>query len=268
MITIDDLSRPWDPWEVPEIDRTDRADSGNSLVEHYADHGYVVMDEKVPDNLIDEYCATWIEHAPKPMGWPEATSYRNYPSLLNICSWGPMHELMEQIIGEPMGLHLNLTGWRSTTRNWHQDGYLNPDSNKDHYIAAWIALDDIDIDSGPFQFISGSHRLPWVIRNELMRAALNSDEANSPLWPTYSERILTPIFESIIEDQGLNVTTYLPSKGEVLLWHSRLLHRGSSPINPDLERRALIAHYSGINHRPDMPEAVPSGAGWQFPLKG
>jgi hypothetical protein len=30
------------------------------------------------------------------------------------------------------------------------------------------------------------------------------------------------------------------------------MHRGSRPQSPALLRRALIAHYSGINHRPDM----------------
>jgi hypothetical protein len=266
MFEIEDLSIPWSKGEAPEIDNPDRRVTDNHIVEHYAEHGYAVMDEKVPDDLIEEYCDTWMKYAPKPNGWAEATPYRRHGSLLNICSWGPMHEVMQQIIGEPMGLHLNLTGWRSTTRNWHQDGYLNPDSNKDHYIAVWIALDDIDVEAGPFQFIAGSHRMPWTVRNQLMRDALTPDEANSPMWPTYSERILTPIFESIIADQGLNVTTYLPSKGDVLLWHARLLHRGSSPVDPNLERKALIAHYSGIHHRPDMPKAVKSGDGWQFPL--
>ena len=32
-----------------------------------------------------------------------------------------------------------------------QDGYLNPDRVSDHYIAAWVALEDIDPNAGPFQ---------------------------------------------------------------------------------------------------------------------
>lgn len=263
---ISDLSKPWNVDELPHIDRPDRTPTDNPEVEHYAQHGYVVMEEKLPDDLIDQYCATWMEHAPKPTGWPEATPYRRHPALLEICSWKPMHELMAQIIGEPVGVHLNLTGWTSTTRDWHQDGYLNPDSNRDHYIAAWIALDDIDPHAGPFQFIPGSHRLPWTVRNQLMLNALTPEEASSPSWPTHSERILTPIFEELISDMDLKVHSYLPERGEVLLWHARLLHRGSKPIDDALERRALISHYSGIRHRPDMPRAIKSGDGWQFPL--
>ena len=62
--------------------------------------------------------------------------------------------------------------------------------------------------------------------------------------------------------------TYLPKKGDVLLWHSRLIHRGSKANVPGMERRALIVHYSGINHRQDMPQAEPYGDGYIFPLHG
>jgi hypothetical protein len=34
-----------------------------------------------------------------------------------------------------------------------------------------------------------------------------------------------------------------------------------------MERRALIAHYSGINHRQDMPAARQHGGGWYFPVE-
>jgi len=50
----------------------------------------------------------------------------------------------------------------------------------------------------------------------------------------------------------------------VLIWHGRLLHRGSRPTNPSLLRRALISHYSGINHRPDMPARVTDPNGMQY----
>jgi len=33
-------------------------------------------------------------------------------------------------------------------------------------------------------------------------------------------------------------------------------------------RKSLIAHYSGVNHRNDMPTALQHGAGWYFPIDG
>ena len=165
----------------------------------------------------------------------------------------------------PMGVHLNLTPWVTTERNWHQDGYLNPDHVTDHYLAVWVALDDIHPDSGPFEFAPGSHRLPKITHDRML-ASLTEKEQASPMWPKYSERILTPLFERLIVKAGMSVATYTPKRGDVLFWHARLLHRGSMANVPGMERRALIAHYSGIHHRPDMPPAVPYGDGYLFPI--
>ena len=77
-----------------------------------------------------------------------------------------------------------------------------------------------------------------------------------PKWPVRSEEILTPLFEQLIEDADLQIEDFIAKKGDVLLWHSRLMHRGSTPNDPDIQRRSCIAHYSGITHRPDMPVAL------------
>ena len=47
-----------------------------------------------------------------------------------------------------MLLHLALTGWISTQRDWHQDDYLNPPFVANWYAAVWMALDDISAESG------------------------------------------------------------------------------------------------------------------------
>ena len=95
--------------------------------------------------------------------------------------------------------------------------------------------------------------------------ALKPEERNHS-WPTASERILTPLFTKEIERRGATVRSYLPNRGDVLLWHGRLLHQGSMAKDPTLLRRSLITHFSGINHRSDMPPAEQYGQGWYFPV--
>lgn len=232
--------------------------------------GVVIIKNFLPEQLMVDYESKWLEingpdAANRPMGWPDPIPYMRHPELLHLLTYGPLAALLETLIGEPAGLHLNLTGWRSTQRDWHQDSYLNPPHVGDYYAAVWIALDDIHPDSGPFQYIPGSHRWRQVTQ-ELIMAQLEPDERDHR-WPKFSERILTPLFEEEIVKQGNNVVSYLPSRGDVLVWHGRLMHRGSPPNIPNLERRALIAHYSGIRHRGDMPKAVQgSQGGYYFPL--
>lgn len=229
------------------------------------DDGYLVLKNFIPEDLMSEYEECWLEHnVDRPQGWPDCTPYRRHPELLNILSYGGIHETIRELIGENAGVHLNLTGWVSTQRNWHQDTYLNPAHVGDYYVAIWIALDTIHPDSGPFQLVPGSHRWPTVTREKIL-AALEPSERDHT-WPKHSERLLTPLFTAEIERRQAPVYTHLPSRGDILFWHGRTLHRGSSPNVPGMERRSLIAHYSGVNHRQDMPTAMPYRDGWYFPI--
>lgn len=231
------------------------------------DDGVVVIPNFFPEELMSAYESCWLENnADRPGGWPDCTPYRRHPELLNILTYAPLAALLESLIGEPAGVHLNLTGWISTERNWHQDSYLNPPGVGDYYAAIWVGLADIHPDSGPFQYIPGSHRWPQVTREAIL-GALEPEEQDHR-WPKFSERILTPLFEEEIEKRGTPVISHLPGRGDLLVWHGRLMHRGSRPNVPGMERRSLIAHYSGIHHRKDMPKAVQSpNGGWYFPIQ-
>ena len=273
---FEELCKSFPPETLPWLDRPwlDRAPDALGKIEaDWWHNGYVILPRFVPNDLIDNYVERYQQvFPPLSGGWDYATPYREEPILRDLVCYEPLQNVMGHLIGEPMGVHLNLTGWVSTKRDWHQDGYLNPDSVADWYCATWVALDDIDPDSGPFEFVPGSHRWP-TIRNEKMVAALRPEE-RGPDWPTYSERILTPFFTCKIEEEALPVERFLARKGDVLIWHARLLHRGSIPINPGIERRSCISHYSGIHHREAMKEAVRNPSdddrcyGYLFPIDG
>jgi hypothetical protein len=268
-VTLDDLCRPWGPGEAPWLDQLDRdhGDLGRwPWPQRWREDGLVIVPNQIREELTEAVIEEWWwANAARSSGWPCDTPYTHEPRLLDLCCHDSIAVLLTMLIGEPCGVHLNLSGWRSTTRDWHQDGYLNPDTTADHYAAVWFALDDIDPDAGPFQYVPGSHREFGVIRQDLMLDALGTTTANTS-WPRDSERILTPLFEDAIADRGLEVREFHARRGDVLIWHPRLLHRGSVPKNPALERRALIAHYSGVHHRPDMPPAERHGGGWFFPI--
>lgn len=230
------------------------------------DIGVVQISEFIPEDLISAYEQCWIENNKNsPGGWGDCTPYRRHAELLDICTYGPLAEVLENLIGEPAGVHLNLTGWVTTERDWHQDSYLNPPHVGDHYAAVWFALEDIHSNSGPFQYIAGSHRWRQVTREKILDAL--PPEERDHKWPKYSERILTPLFEQEISDTNSPIVNHLPKRGDILIWHGRLLHRGSRANVPGMRRKALIAHYSGIHHRQDMPPAIQSpNGGWYFPI--
>lgn len=234
----------------------------NPIQKQWRDSGYVILENFVPEELIEKYCRLRSKFL-NPGGWSCPTPYMYYKEIRDICLYAPLMEVMKSLIGDDMGLHLNLTGWVSTTRDWHQDDYLNPPFVNSWYAAVWMALDDIHPDSGPFEFVPGSHKWP-LLRRELVWNYMDQEETLKPDWPAISEKICVPAFEDYIQRTDSKIEQFLGKKGDVLIWHGRLAHRGTLPKNPELQRKALIAHYSAISKREDMPNRAKWNNQWYF----
>ncbi len=256
MIKFEDLTEVPDRCQLPWLDRFENEPTTEQGVQlryemDWWRNGVVVLEKFLPEELMDRYDAVRSKF-PDPRGWGP-TPYMYYEEIKHLCLYAPLSSVLKNLIGAPMGLHLNLTGYISTERAWHQDTFLNPPHVGGWYVAVWMALEDISPDSGPFQYVPGSHKWPELKREKVL-AQLTEEERRSDMWPTYSERILTPLFEEKIKESGLPVVTYLPKRGDVLIWHSRLTHQGSKPNVPGAQRKAIISHYSAITHRHDMPD--------------
>src|SRR5262249_9384627 len=140
------------------------------------------------------------------------------------------------------------------------------------YLAVWMALDEIHPDSGPFEYLPGSHRWPTLRRDKVLSFLTEEEHSRrSPRpgvdhWPSYAERFVTPAVEREIRRSRLPIRSFLGQKGDVLIWNGRLMHRGSMPRVPGMPRRSLITHYTGVNHRPDMAERAQDPGGGIYAL--
>jgi len=216
--------------------------------------GVLILNQFIPDELIDQYCKVRAQLR-DPKGWKSPTPYESVEELKEICLYRPLMEKLKELIGEEMFLHLNLTGWVSTERLWHQDLYLNPPFVGSYYAAVWFALEDIPSTSGPFQFVRGSNRWPRISKEKVFEYMDRfGEDKNNPAWPLISQPWVSAACEKEILRRRAKVESFIAKKGDLLVWHGRVLHQGSNPEVPGQERKALIAHYSGVNHREDMPE--------------
>jgi hypothetical protein len=274
-LTLEYFAEEWDDTAWPSVERAPVTERQRA----WASDGVVIERKVIPEGLMSAYEEAWLQKhggptavpgSPltyeRPMGWSGPTPYMACDPLRELLCSDPVSSILQEIIGHPMGLHLTLTGWKSSRRNWHFDQYLNEPFVGGFYAAVWIALDTIVADAGPFEFVRGSHRWWSPISQQKMREALGED-GHGPAWPTHSERILTPLFEKELEQRGIQPEQFTAQRGDLLIWHGRLLHRGSIPRNEALERRAVIGHYSATHRRPDMPIPFQHGSmGWYFPI--
>jgi len=241
------LDRPLDPAKEATLDAQQR---------FWRENGYLILERFMPEEIVDAYVRV-RQAFQNPSGWGPVP-YLYYDEIKDFCLHKPLVALLEKLIGDRVILHLNLTGWVSSQRNWHQDDYLNPPHVRGSYLAVWAALDTIHPDCGPFEFVPGSHR--WrVLNREKVRARLSPFEAaqegllgHKGHWAEFSEKMVSDSADDYIARKGGKVTQFLGKKGDVLIWHGCLLHRGSLPKVPGMPRKSLIAHYSGVTNREDF----------------
>lgn len=212
---------------------------------HWRDNGYLILRNFIPHDVIDAYCKV-REKIPAPGGWDDETPYMGIEEIRNLCLYRPLVDKLNSLIGEEMVMNLNLTGWKTTQRDWHQDDYLNPDEVRGRYVACWFALDTITPDSGPFQFVPGTHQWPHIKKSKILNF-VPEEVRETRAWPIHSERVLTPFFEEMIAKENLTKVDFTAEKGDVLIWHARLLHRGTVAKNPDRLRKAIITHYTALD---------------------
>jgi hypothetical protein len=270
-ISFADLSEPMDPALLPPLDRPDLETTTLTPQQlSWRQDGVVELKGFLPDDLVDAYVAkrSELDH----LGWLKPTPYLHVPELRDLALYPPLMAVMESLISEPMMLHLALTGWISTARAWHQDDYLNPPHVASWYTAVWIALDEIHPDSGPFEYLPGSHRWP-LLRRDVVMTHLTDEELQRKeeltghnSWEKYAERFVTPAVDRQVAESGLPVRQFLGKKGDVLIWHGALMHRGSIANVPHMPRKSLITHYSGVNHRPDMANRTQHEGGGIYAL--
>ncbi len=105
-------------------------------------------------------------------------------------------------------------------------------------LASWIALEDIDPSSGPLAYVPGSHRLPFY-------AFQPGKFVYDPTCMGDADvKAAMKFYDDALNASGLQTKLFLARRGEVLLWHSALLHGGGAVGDERLTRKSFVVHYS------------------------
>lgn len=263
MITFEDLSEPlpYDAGELAErraaVVRSLPPDFGfqielRMMAQAWDESGVVILPAFLSDAFVDAYCARWLRDN---KSWRKNTPFMEVEELRDLALQPKLMSILAYLIGSEMALNLCLHEWTSTERNVHQDDYLNPPCVRNRYAAVWFALDDIHPDSGPFEYWPGTHKWP-IMRQERLLACYPPEMRFNPAWPSLTEPLVVRTIEDRLRAEGLKSEFFHARKGDALIWNGGLVHRGSYPKRRGMERRALIAHYSSIEHRLDMPRTL------------
>jgi hypothetical protein len=113
--------------ETPVLDHkgAHRKEGLSPMQAAWARDGAVWLQDFLPAGLADWYIDFWYKQSPGPGGWGYPTPYVEHKPIRQVAMYPPLMAALKELIGGEMVLHLTLTGFKSTTRSWHQDDFLN-----------------------------------------------------------------------------------------------------------------------------------------------
>ena len=152
-------------------------------------------------------------------------------------------QVLQAVFESPANAFQCLTFTHGSQQSMHQDGAYVVVSEPLQFMASWIALEDVTPGSGELMYFSGSNHLDDF---------LFPDDSKSWNPAKHGKAIHYEFLDSIVarsKAAGLPYETFLPKKGDALIWASDLVHGGTENTN-GRTRRSLVTHYCPLNVKP------------------
>jgi len=155
-----------------------------------------------------------------------------------------LHRYASLILGETAVATQSLYFEFGSQQVLHRDSTVVPTKEFGHLVAAWIALEDIADEAGPLMYVPGSQRFRFY--EFAPGRCLYDPTADSA---SDVEKAMA-FYEKQLTESGLPTRRFLARRGEVLLWHSALMHGGAATVDEARTRKSLVVHYSTLaSHR-------------------
>jgi hypothetical protein len=236
----------------------DEADA--ERLRHWLEHGWVVLDRGVPlevcDRLRGDLDRAFAEGDERLLMFPPGTrdpqpltagldterlrvvdAYAFYESARDALFSEPIARFLRMVFDDAPLLFQSLTFEKGSQQPLHQDTEFVVTTSPLEFAASWIALEDISPGSGELMYLDGSHRLPEFLFSGKYKhwSEKRDGQDQAEQWHRH--------VEDHAREMGLEQMTFVPRKGDVLIWSADLAHGGSPVTDPALTRKSLVGHY-------------------------
>jgi phytanoyl-CoA hydroxylase len=241
-----------------------RADLADRLAE-FRERGYAIFRQAVAPELIDRYVAEFdravasdrtlltsrgLEIAPameRDLHEPIVKTLDTLvklPSALPLAFADPLVDFLEEIFEDKPLAFQSLHFEVGSTQAVHQDTAYVVLNQPRKLAAAWIALEDIRPGTGALVYYPGSHRFGEFLYPEERKHWEPAKDGDA-----IHQHHLGWLHE-IARVRGVEQESFLPKKGDVLIWHADLAHGGGEITEAGSTRRSLVVHYGPMSSDP------------------
>ncbi len=235
-----------------------------ALKEQWLRDGYVVLPGVYSREQIARYNAIvaqerlTIPESKDEFGYGERIGqlHQKHSALLDLAVGTRILDLLRFAFGDEPTLFASLNFERGTEQKAHIDAIFFYPQPSYSMAGCWIALEDVNPESGPLFYVPGSHRWPFsngedvvvgrpelAARREAVRHQPGSPEQGAVV--TELANTWTTDFLALQAEKNVAPVSLLPKAGDAVIWHSLLAHGGSPRLNRSLSRKSVVFHYIG-----------------------
>jgi len=229
---------------------------------YYIDHGYVILpgatDPEVVDDYLEFFERSWDEVPEavmvisKGLTYPMTREFYDkvakvsslhlyYPRAGELIFPPEVLTFLQDIYERPPVAFQTMTMRKGSEESLHIDTGPLPLTEPMTLCASWVALEDIQANSGEFQYVPGTHLVPERLHWGVAKGHDN-DMAE------YGQTL--QYIRGQMDERGLKVKNFMAKKGDVLIWHGELMHGGAPIADPSLTRMSLVAHFMPLGVMP------------------
>ncbi len=241
---------------------------------YYKDQGYAIVRNVVDSKIIDSYlnCVDLAVSDSLNYVWTQDThtyeklSY-NKDGLIELSIQNPhtypwrkdlrnkvadiiCHEKVIEALNKVTNNFSEKGAWqsmyfdKSTGTLGHQDSYYLDTEPYGGVTGIWFALEDIEMDAGPFYVIPESHKEGPFFNSNCKERYGDHDEYTAKL--------------SKYEEQNKNkIKPMLVKKGDIVIWSSTTVHGALNAKSNKASRKSLTAHYFPIDSKLKFHDRMP-----------
>ena len=243
------FDQPDAPKHIEELLLTGRITTKEAVaLRQFVDEGYLVL-----ENLIDDQTLAAVNAevdkavAQKHQGYEYGTSQRIeklhhlYPNVRKLWLDSRYLRILDLIFDATARPCQTLTFVFGSQQTPHQDtAFLTP-FPAGYMCGTWIALEDVQENSGELEIYPGSHRMPRPRMAELEYSRDDKRHHRNTMTPEGSAA-LERFWGKYMPTYSPRKIVYRPKRGTVLIWHENLMHSGGVRKDKALSRRSIVVH--------------------------